>query len=163
MSKQVKIYQLSRMKYSAKQLYRNAKLDARIKLVLSVYAHPSRNKVTMSKLSSTYKNKTNMCNWFWYCSVFQYMAAIQNVPYAEVKNFWTVQDLRFSQQWLWRMPSPGMWHCVDHITSICRVEKYVRGSQDLHSTTSQKMAFFNFWTVQQIVNCCCIKIAAYEM
>jgi hypothetical protein len=30
---------------------------------------------------------------------------------------WLTQDLRFSQRWLWRMPSSGMWRCVDSFVS----------------------------------------------
>jgi hypothetical protein len=45
-----------------------------------------------------------------------------------------MEELRFSQRWLWRMSSSGMWHCVDpglsdvseeRIASIFRVEKSV--------------------------------------
>jgi hypothetical protein len=48
-------------------------------------------------------------------------------------NNYSSSDLRFSQQWLWRMPSSGMWRCVhlvwtdvseERIGSIFRVEKF---------------------------------------
>jgi hypothetical protein len=75
-----------------------------------------------------------------------------------------VQYLRFSQQWLWRMSSSGMWRCVhlvwtdvskERIASIFRVEKSAseepawaggcrrRFTKDLHNATSQKTAFLN--------------------
>jgi hypothetical protein len=51
----------------------------------------------------------------------------------QVGSYCTIYDLRFSQRWLWRMPSSGMWRRVDLkwtdvseecITSTFREEQY---------------------------------------
>jgi hypothetical protein len=49
-------------------------------------------------------------------------------------------DLRFSQPWLWRMPSSGTWRCVDLVWTEVSEER--RFTQNLHSATSQETAFF---------------------
>jgi hypothetical protein len=78
---------------------------------------------------------------------FQYWGYFQ-FPLYKNKFYGIYMGYNFRQ---WRMTSSGMWRHVDlvwtdvseeHIISILRVEKSVRFTQDLHSTTSQKMAFF---------------------
>jgi hypothetical protein len=55
----------------------------------------------------------------------------------------SMQDLRFSQRWLWRMSSSGMWRGVALVNRTDVPPKRRFDSQELHGATSQKTVFFS--------------------
>jgi hypothetical protein len=85
--------------------------------------------------------QTNMGICFWIVGCF----TENHVVSTEINIYLTIQDLRFSRQWLWRMPSSGMWRRLD--LAWTDVSKERRFTQDLHDATSQKKTFFTSLTV----------------